>query len=279
VLGLRFEHFFGIEPEIAGVPMQTLKRLKQLPQRVGIFGFKCDPPHVFHMLLAERARVEHNLDIVLLVPAGQPTDKTTGVTPKRSRLRLVRAAIKGNPYFKVSTVEIDREGPSYTADTLRALEAQYAPGTEFFLIIGEDRAPTIKDWREPDVVVQKCTILCGPRFTGKVSTDWLQSVLPPGARCGTVEINNSSTFIRDEIAKGHSVRYLVDENTLREIKWLDLYRESHPDKPLPDVAPKRKRRSPRKKHKEAAGSGSSGTTVRSAKRVVRKVPGSKRGKR
>ncbi len=186
-------------------------------------GYKSDPPHNFHLRLAELAREQHELDEVLFVPAGQPVDKSSGVTDKYLRLQLTELAVADNPFFKVSRLEIDREGFSYTVDTLRALRLHYGRLARFFLIIGEDRPPTLKTWHQCSTLCRMCTFLVGPRTQGTVDKQWLREVMPRGARFDTVTVDNSSTFIREQIANGRSVRYMVPDSLIAEIAKLGLY--------------------------------------------------------
>lgn len=204
------------------MPRPTQRKTKK-PLRIGIFGLKCDPPHLFHLLLADEACKQFGLDFVWVVPAGQPVDKPVGATDKHIRLELARQAIRGNRKLKVSSIEVDREGPSYMADTLRAFKAQYPEGTEFYLIIGEDRAPSLVEWHEPEAIIALATILVGPRTSGAVTEEWLKAVLPAGARFAAIKIDNSSTYIRNCIERGESVRYFVEAGVMKAIRKLGLY--------------------------------------------------------
>ncbi|HET7224952.1 MAG TPA: nicotinate (nicotinamide) nucleotide adenylyltransferase, partial [Candidatus Eisenbacteria bacterium] len=106
--------------------------------RLAVFGGTFDPPHVGHLALAERAADALALDRVLFVPARVPPHKRhAAMTPARHRLAMVRLAVRGNPRFAVSTLELVRPGPSYTVDTLRALGRRH-PRAELFLLIGAD---------------------------------------------------------------------------------------------------------------------------------------------
>ena len=201
----------------------TRPRYKRRCKRVGIMGFKADPPHNYHLRLAELAREEHELDEVLFIPAGQPVDKSSGVTEKLLRLKLTELAVADNPHFKVSRFEVDREGFSYTVDTLRALRMQYGRLARFFLIIGEDRPPTLKNWHQSSTLCRMCKFLVGPRTQGTVDKDWLRAVMPRGARYDTVTVDNSSSFVRAQIAQGRSVRYIVPDALIAEIEQLGLY--------------------------------------------------------
>lgn len=189
--------------------------------RIGIMGFKGDPLHWMHVLLAELARVQHNLDKVYCVTAGQPVDKKD-VTDKEIRHQMVVATLKDDPYLIPSRIEVDRDGPSYMSDTLQEIKRLH-PDAELFLIIGQDRAPTIKDWHEPEVVIQLATLLVSPRASAAIDKEWLKSVLPEGARFDTIEWEMSSTWIRKQVELGRTVRWLVPAGGLAVLEEHKLY--------------------------------------------------------
>src|SRR5438552_15635121 len=113
-------------------------------ERVGIFGGTFDPIHVAHVVSAVEARRALGLDRVVLVPAGDPWQKRGSVTaPAADRLAMVRAAVEGIEGLEVSPLEVERDGPSYTYETLGSLSA---PGRELFLIVGADVAATMGSW-------------------------------------------------------------------------------------------------------------------------------------
>jgi len=189
---------------------------------IGILGSGANPWTMSHLTLGEQAAEQFGLDFVLLLPAGEPVDKK--VEAKKIRWKFTTTVARNNPRFVPSRIEIDRDGPSYMADTLREVRRLF-PGAKLFLIIGEDRAPTIKNWHEASTIVKLATIICGPRYgcEAKVKADWLTSVLPEGTRSGVIEIEYSATWIRKQIAAGKSVRYMVPDAELRDIKALGAY--------------------------------------------------------
>ncbi len=200
--------------------------------RIGVMGFKGDPLHWMHVLIAELGRVQQDLDLVYCVTAGEPVDKKD-VTDKEIRHKMVVATVGGDPYLIPSRLEIDREGPSYTTDTLRELRKIHGDDAEYFLIIGEDRAPTIKDWHEADLLVQMCTFLIAPRMNTAVDKDWVKSVLPEGARFDIIQLEMSSTFIRKQIEQGRSVRWLVPPGVHDVITTNNLYAPKTEPAPTP----------------------------------------------
>lgn len=118
--------------------------------RVGVLGGTFDPPHLGHLILGEEARQALGLAEVLFVPAGEPWRKAgRELSPREHRLAMVKVAVADNPAFAVSTAEIERPGPSYTAQTLAELAQQFDPGTEIFFIMGADALADFPNWHEP----------------------------------------------------------------------------------------------------------------------------------
>jgi len=124
-------------------------------QSIGMFGGTFDPIHVGHLLLAELAREELGLDRVLFVPANIPPHKRAGrmIAPSDCRIAMLELATAANRAFEISTHEIDREGVSYTVETLRHFEA-LRPAARFTLLIGADNARDFRTWREPERIVE-----------------------------------------------------------------------------------------------------------------------------
>jgi nicotinate-nucleotide adenylyltransferase len=121
-----------------------------MTQRIGIFGGSFDPVHNAHMALARLATDQLALDELRWIPTGQPWQKARQPTAAVHREAMVRLAIAGEPRWKLARIELEREGPSYTLDTVRELEAA-EPGNEWFLVIGQDQyegLPSWHDWRE-----------------------------------------------------------------------------------------------------------------------------------
>jgi len=132
--------------------------------RLGVLGGTFDPPHVGHLILAEEARTRLRLEKVLFVPAGDPWRKAgQEVTPIDHRLAMVRLMVASDPYFEVSTLEVERAGPSYTVDTLEALHKQYGPGLELYFIVGEDALQDLPFWKEPARIVSLAWLAVAPR--------------------------------------------------------------------------------------------------------------------
>ncbi len=184
------------------------------PVRLGIAGGTFDPIHIGHLIIAEVARQECELDKVLFIPTGVPPHKTAyAVTPAAYRYEMVKMAIMDNPYFEISDIEVKREGFTYTVDTLRELKRIYPANVEFFFIIGSDTLPEVKGWREASLVVKYCHFVVYSRPGYDVVEREIRFLRESmGASIYTVQgplLDISSTDIRDRIEKGKSIRYLV----------------------------------------------------------------------
>ena len=115
-------------------------------RRVGVFGGTFDPPHLGHLIVARDAAATLELDRLLLVVAGYPPHKNAEAhAPAALRLRMLEAAVQGDPVLVASDLELRRAGPSYTVDTVRELKALH-PGVELFLLIGVDQWRALRDW-------------------------------------------------------------------------------------------------------------------------------------
>lgn len=167
---------------------------------------------------------------VVWIPAGQPWRKAASpVTPAEHRVAMVELAIAGNSAFKRSRVEVDREGPSYTAETLAALAAD-ARNAEHVLIMGQDALADLPNWREPERVVELATVAVARRVGRKVDGGELERRLP-GLLEKLVwidmdEMAVSATDIRRRVAEGRSIRYLVPDAVREYIEEEGLYREA-----------------------------------------------------
>ncbi|QDV52464.1 nicotinate-nucleotide adenylyltransferase [Gimesia fumaroli] len=182
--------------------------------RIGIFGGTFDPVHHAHLLLAEQSREQANLDEVWFIPAGSPPHKeSTGISSGKQRREMLDFAIAGNPTFVIKDLELHREGPSYTVETLRQLKETH-PDDEFFLIVGADSVRDLHTWREPEAILELATLIGVNRpnislpdlteLTQKFGEDVITKILwvtMPG-------IDISSTDIRKRIREKKSVRYM-----------------------------------------------------------------------
>jgi nicotinate-nucleotide adenylyltransferase len=177
--------------------------------RLGVLGGTFDPVHIGHLVLAETARHQLKLEKVLFVPAGDPWRKPSqAVSSAAHRLRMTELAIEGNTDFGIDTSEIEREGPSYTVETLAALRRQLSPDDELYFLLGEDALADLPHWRDPARIAELAQIAVAPR-QGSI----LVETLPfPRERLIGIEmpyIGVSSTSLRERAERGLSLRYLV----------------------------------------------------------------------
>jgi nicotinate-nucleotide adenylyltransferase len=197
----------------------TLRRLPDVGERIGVLGGTFDPVHVGHIVTAAEVRHALGLDRVLLVVAGDPWQKRGRVVAcAQDRLALVRAAVDGIEGVEASAIEVEREGPSVTADTLEALQA---PGRELFLILGADAVANMGTWRRLDDTKALATIVVVER-AGDLD------VHPPGEGWRTVHVrvprlDISSTDLRERLAEGRPVDGLLPPAVVAEIRRRGLY--------------------------------------------------------
>lgn len=200
--------------------------------RLGIFGGSFDPVHYGHLLLAESCREQAALDEVWFVPAAVPPHKRqTQLAPAKDRVEMLRLAIAGHSALRVSTVEIDRGGVSFTVDTLRTLRAEY-PNDELLLLMGADTLADLPKWREPEEILRLATPLCVHRhgapppaydaLAGLVTSERLDTLRSLAVEMPVIEL--SATDLRERIAAGKSIRYRTPRAVEAYIATHGLYR-------------------------------------------------------
>ncbi|HET9444419.1 MAG TPA: nicotinate-nucleotide adenylyltransferase [Acidimicrobiales bacterium] len=194
------------------------------PLRLGILGGTFDPVHIGHLVTAVDVRHALGLDRVLLVVANEPWQKvgSRAVTPAADRLAVVEAAVAGVPGLEASAVEIERGGPTYTADTLATL-AERHPGVDLHLVLGADVAAELGTWVRIEEVRARCRlVLVGrPGFASPAerlrAEGWrVESVAVPA-------LEVSSTGIRERVATGAPIDFLVPTGAIRVIGERGLY--------------------------------------------------------
>lgn len=195
----------------------------------GILGGTFDPVHFGHLVLAEKAREAFNLQKVIFVPAAIPPHKIGEVvTSAENRLKMVEIAIRDHPYFQVSTVELEREGPSYSIDTIRQLKAQ-GYGSETALIMGFDSLLELHSWKNYQEILAEAKIITAfrPGFPIlKTAEDWPKFLQPYHHQILVLEaplLDISSTWLRIELMYDRSIRYLVPEAVREYISQNKLY--------------------------------------------------------
>jgi nicotinate-nucleotide adenylyltransferase len=196
-----------------------------------VFGGTFDPVHLGHLAIAEQAIDELDLAGVLWVPAGMPPHKTDKVvTPARHRGAMVELAVAGNPRFRVSRVELERQGPSYSVDTVRLLTAPTGvlAGAEPVLLLSSEALRALPSWHEPDQLLALARIGVIPRLGYPPPAQaWIQEHFPDRSNRFIVLngpwLGHSSSDIRRRWSAGQSIRYLVPDEVRRYIETNRLY--------------------------------------------------------
>ena len=198
--------------------------------RVGILGGTFDPIHVGHVAAASAAVECANLDRVLFVPSAQPPHRAAALAPAPDRFEMCRLAIQGEPRFEVSDVEIQRGGRSYTVDTLLALR-QLRPADDLSLILGWDAARLLRNWRDPEKVIELASIviISRPGTPRPQQSDFVDAGLYSGrfTFCDlqtTPDVSGSA--VRRAIGRGESVAGKVPEQVERYIAAHHLYADN-----------------------------------------------------
>ena len=195
--------------------------------RIGVLGGTFDPVHVGHLILGEVARQEITLDRVIFVPTGQPWRKVgREITAGADRLQMLRLATAGNPAFQVSSVEIERPGPSYTEVTLAALQGEN-PGAELVFILGRDALTDFPHWHDPQRIAELAALAVAERddtaLGGEEEAD-LSRLHVRLCRLHMARVGITATAIRENVRDGRSIRYLVPDAVAGYIEERGLYR-------------------------------------------------------
>ncbi|NBC69493.1 nicotinate-nucleotide adenylyltransferase [Paenibacillus sacheonensis] len=192
--------------------------------KVGFMGGTFDPVHYGHLLAAETAREACGLDEVWFVPSGEPPLKESGPQADgASRLEMVYRGIDFQPHFRAMDIELEREGTSYTIDTIRALNELY-PDRTFSIIIGADRVNDLPQWHDIEALAKLASFIGVTRAGETFQVDQLPAYLTD--KLTLVEmplIDISSTMIRERIKSGRSIRFLVPEKVHSFIRRYGLY--------------------------------------------------------
>jgi nicotinate-nucleotide adenylyltransferase len=198
--------------------------------RVGILGGAFNPPHTGHLVCAQEALIQLGLDKVVFVPVGHaPHRELPGDPGAEERLEMVELATADDERFAVSRAELDREGPSYTSDTLRALR-EASPDDELFLILGGDQASTLATWHEPEEVLALATVAVVERISWSRQAIGIKLGRLPGGRgiryleMPIIQISSSS--VRRRAGEGKPIRYLVPDKVAAYIESNGLYAAS-----------------------------------------------------
>ena len=199
--------------------------------RLGIMGGTFDPIHFGHLVTAEEALVQFNLDRVLFMPTGHPAMKSDQrVTAAEDRYLMTVVATAANPDFDVSRMEVDRPGPTFTVDTLLALRDEYGPGTELFFITGADAVWEIVGWKDAEKIASLATFIAATR--PGYDLEAARSAHDEQATQFRIEyvevpaLTISSTDIRTRVSQRRAIRYLTPESVVAYIEKRGLYREA-----------------------------------------------------
>jgi nicotinate-nucleotide adenylyltransferase len=197
------------------------------PSGIGVLGSAFNPPHLGHLALAQEALWQLGLSEVVFVPTGDAPHKRIVDDPGRElRLAMTRLAAADDPRFSVSTLEVDRDGPSYTYETLEML-AQERGDTELVFVMGADAAVGLESWRKPERVVELARLAVARR--AGVSDADVAAVLRSLDAEGRAtmlempEFGVSSSVVRERAAAGRPLRYLVPEPVARFIEEKGIY--------------------------------------------------------
>ncbi|NKB69025.1 MAG: nicotinate (nicotinamide) nucleotide adenylyltransferase [Candidatus Latescibacteria bacterium] len=191
-------------------------------RRLGILGGTFDPIHIGHLLLAQFVRERMQLDQVLLIPAADPPHKEAEsiAAPAADRWAMVELGVAGLEGLVASRLELDRQGKSYTYDTLRQLQRDY-PGAALFLIIGADNMPLMSTWYKPREILDLCTVVAGSRLSDERPADPL--LVQRMVQIDTPVLQLSSTSIRQRLEQELPIRYMVPESVEAYIREQGLY--------------------------------------------------------
>lgn len=188
---------------------------------LGVFGGSFDPPHVGHAIVARYARERLGLDRVVVIPAARPPHKPDRrLAPAALRLAMIEATFGHDAGFTIDTSELDREGPSFTVDTLRAMR-RASPEDELVLLIGSDQAREFWTWREPEAILALATVAVLARADG-AEREPERSV--PHVRVDVPRIDLSSSEIRRRVEAGLDIRHMVPDAVRAIIETEGLYR-------------------------------------------------------
>lgn len=199
-------------------------------RRIGILGGTFDPPHVGHLWLATLAADAMGLERVLFMPAAQPPHKGGRIISRATeRLLMTRLAIAGDDLLGLTTIEMERDGPSFTIDSVDELLRIHGDEAELFFVMAADSLAAIDTWREPDALLERIGWIVGPR-PGTAAPDRERLEERFGDRASRIHLlagpslDVSSSEIRRRVAAGHAIRYLVPRGVEELIIERGLYR-------------------------------------------------------
>lgn len=197
------------------------------PERIGIMGGTFDPVHNGHIVMAESASEQLQLDRVLFIPTGNPNFKQgQQVTPAQDRVEMLKLALQDKPHFELDLREVERPGVTYSADTLEELHEEF-PGAELYFLMGVDSAQTIVHWRRAERVAELCKVVAVQRpgySFDSIDRAMEQSDIDFELICLEIDaVDVSSTEVRRRISCGETVQGLVPDAVIEYIVEHGLY--------------------------------------------------------
>ena len=187
-------------------------------KKIGLFGGTFDPVHLGHLIIADSVCESKNLDTVIFIPSASPPHKGSDIIFSiEDRFKMLSAAIEDNPKFTVSDIEMKRKTVSYTIDTIREMKTHLSPETELYFIVGMDNLYDLITWKAPREIVRESKILVAQRVCAhsREIPDWLKENIE---MVDTPLVEISSSLIRRRMKDGKSLRYLVPDKVLHEIR-------------------------------------------------------------
>lgn len=197
--------------------------------RIGIIGGTFNPIHMGHLMIAEMAQEAFDLNRVIFVPAKLPPHKSMDVLDATYRYEMTKAAVLDNPNFTISDVEMKREGPSYTIDTIKYFMDLYGTSREYYFIAGTDTIHELPTWHYIDELLDICHFIGAVRPDG--SKD-IQGVIDQFGEKGkkihlleVPEMKLSATDLRDRLRSGKSTRYMIPKSVYQYIMQKGIYQK------------------------------------------------------
>jgi nicotinate-nucleotide adenylyltransferase len=191
-------------------------------KRIGILGGTFNPIHIGHLTIAQMVHEKLGLNKVIFVPSNLPPHKVSNfVASSKDRYHMVRLAIQDNPRFEVSDFEIKRTGKSFTIETVSYFHDSFPARTKFFFIIGNDLLPTLHTWKRIEDILKIVSFVSvnRPGFKEKKSDIKVKTISVPG-------LQTSSSYVRNRITMGKTVKYLIPDNVMAYIERKGLYRNN-----------------------------------------------------
>lgn len=200
-----------------------------MEKRIGVFGGSFNPIHIGHLIIAEAAWQEFELEKVIFIPSGDTPNKNMHNINKYMRYEMVKLAIENNKKFSISDIEINRSGPSYTVDTIRELNKIINKDYKIFFIAGNDAVADLPNWKYNRELLLSCDFICAERPGNEHLL--LKSISHFGKlgikkihRLKTPELEISSTILREMISKNKSVKYFIPSRVIDFINKFNLYK-------------------------------------------------------